>query len=245
MIITLDNVNAAMAGKRIGQMDDPTLAAALGKIARDVAALAGFEPQIFGEQTDELARDLRRGYSRLTLDEIRLACKAGVSGEFGVGGRPTYASVARWVREYDNCAMVSDARKMAPRTKAQPRTITGDEGLNIMRRLMPVNLSRRWEDIRTAGVFRSGTIPHVSAQLLDWLRDEGVVQVDETLWKECVKRARTDLSSRSAWDLSRLESGPELIRSKAKHIYLQEWMRETHRSGRTLAVPGNVRRVYQ
>lgn len=244
MILTIDTIHTAMTGKRIGTMDTQSLVVALGQIASDVAALAGFETQIFGEQTDELAADLRRGYPRLTLDEIRLACKAGVSGEFGVGGRPTYASVTRWVREYDGCAMVADARKTVAQTPRETRTVTPDEGLAIMRREMPANLKRRWDDIRTNGIFTTGRIPHVSAQLLDWLRDEGVLTVDNALWRECVRRAKTYTQGGSVWDVSRLEGGEALIRSRAKHIYLQEWMRERHGNGLPPVIPAQVRRVY-
>lgn len=245
MILTVDTIQKAMTGQRVGSMDDKSLSGHLAQITTDVAALAGFESQIFGEQTDELARDIRGGYPRLTLDEIRLACKAGVSGEFGIGGRPTYASVTRWVREYDNCAMVADARKGFIRKPVEVRRLTEAEGLAVMRREMPEAARRRWEAVRTTGSFPIAAIPHVSAQIYDWLRESGVLHLDRVDKEEAVLKARKETGAKSAWDVSGLEGGENLIRSRAKHIALLTWMRKLHAAGGRIDILPKVTRLYE
>lgn len=245
MILTVDTIQKAMTGQRVGSMDDKSLSGHLAQITMDVAALAGFESQIFGEQTDELARDIRGGYPRLTLDEIRLACKAGVSGEFGIGGRPTYASVTRWVREYDNCAMVADARKGFIRKPVEVRRLTEAEGLAVMRREMPEAARRRWEAVRTTGSFPIAAIPHVSAQIYDWLRESGVLHLDRVDKEEAVLKARKETGAKSAWDVSGLEGGENLIRSRAKHIALLTWMRKLHAAGGRIDILPKVTRLYE
>lgn len=245
MILTIETIQTAMEGKRLGMFDTVSLAGHIGQITRDVAALAGYESQLFGEQTDELANDLRRGYPRLTLDEIRLACKAGVSGEFGVGGRPTYASVTRWVREYDNCAMVADARKGFTRKPTEVRRLTEAEGLAVMRGEMPEAARRRWEAVRTTGSFPLAAIPHVSAQIYDWLRESGVLHLDRVDKEEAVLKARKETGARSAWDVSGLEGGENLIRSRAKHIALLTWMRKLHAAGGRMDILPKVTRLYE
>lgn len=245
MILTVDTIQKAMTGQRVGTLDEASLKVALAQITTDVAALAGFESQIFGEQTDELARDIRGGYPRLTLDEIRLACKAGISGEFGVGGRPTYASVTRWVREYDNCAMVADARKWFARKPVEVRRLTEAEGLEVMRREMPEAARRRWESVRTTGSFPMATLPHVSAQIYDWLREEGVLHLDRADKEAAVEKAKRDMNSRSVWDVSGIEGGDNLIRSRAKHFALLTWMRRLHASGGRLELPSRINRIYE
>lgn len=245
MILTVDTIQKAMTGQRVGSMDDKSLSGHLAQITMDVAALAGFESQIFGEQTDELARDIRGGYPRLTLDEIRLACKAGVSGEFGIGGRPTYASVTRWVREYDNCAMVADARKGFIRKPVEVRRLTEAEGLAVMWREMPEAARRRWEAVRTTGSFPIAAIPHVSAQIYDWLRESGVLHLDRVDKEEAVLKARKETGAKSAWDVSGLEGGENLIRSRAKHIALLTWMRKLHAAGGRIDILPKVTRLYE
>lgn len=245
MILTIDTIQKAMTGQRVGSMDDKSLSGHLAQITTDVAALAGFESQIFGEAVDELARDIRGGYPRLTLDEIRLACKAGVSGELGIGGRPTYASVTRWVREYDNCAMVSDARKYAARRPTETRRMTEAEGLEVMRREMPGATRRRWEAVKSTGSFPLVAFPHVSAQIYDWLREEGVLHLDRVDKEAAVEKAKKETGSRSVWDVSGIEGGDRLIRSRAKHIALLTWMRRLHASGGRLELPSRINRIYE
>lgn len=232
-----------MAGPRMGSLDQDSVKVSVERILTDLFVLAGYDPQLT-DQVDDLAKDLRNSFRHLTTDEVKLAGKAGIAGELGDIRRPSYAAIMRWVEAYDRSAQVADARKIIANRPKERKPITEAEGLARMRQMMPEAARRRWEDIRIYGAFSKATIPHVSAQLYDWLREEGVLHLDKADKEAAVMMARKESNNRSAWDVSHLEGGEALIRSRAKHIALQTWMRKTYAAGQTLTLPTQIRRIY-
>lgn len=243
MILITQNIEAAMAGPRIGSLDQDSVKVSVERILTDLCVLSGYDPQLT-DQVDDLAKDLRNSFRHLTTDEVKLAGKAGIAGELGDIRRPSYAAIMRWVEAYDRSAQVADARKIIANRPKERKPITEAEGLERMRQMMPEAARRRWEDIRIYGAFSKATIPHVSAQLYDWLREEGVLHLDKADKEAAVMMARKESNNRSAWDVSHLEGGEALIRSRAKHIALQTWMRKTYAAGQTLTLPTQIRRIY-
>lgn len=235
-----------MNGKRLGAMTPELTKEAIGTVLTDLYILAGYDPQLT-DQVDDLAKDLRESFRHLTVEEVRLAGKAGIAGELGDIRRPSYAAIMRWVEAYNRSAQVADARKIIanrPKERKPISPISEAEGLARMRQMMPEAARRRWDDIRIYGAFSKATIPHVSAQLYDWLREEGVLHLDKADKEFAVMMARKESNNRSAWDVSHLEGGEALIRSRAKHIALQTWMRKTYAAGMTLTLPTQIRRIY-
>ena len=243
MILILNNIETAMNGNRLGSMTPESVKAAVAAVLTDLYVLAGYDPQLT-DQVDDLAKDLRNSFRHLTVEEVRLAGKAGIAGELGDIRRPSYAAIMRWVEAYDRSAQVADARKIIANRPKERKPISEAEGLELMRQMMPEAARRRWEDIRIYGAFSKATIPHVSAQLYDWLREEGVLHLDKADKEAAVMMARKESNNRSAWDVSHLEGGEALIRSRAKHIALQTWMRKTYAAGQTLTLPTQIRRIY-
>lgn len=243
MILITQNIEAAMAGPRLGSLDQDSVKVSVERILTDLYVLSGYDPQLT-DQVDDLAKDLRNSFRHLTTDEVKLAGKAGIAGELGDIRRPSYAAIMRWVEAYDRSAQVADARKIIANRPKERKPITEAEGLERMRQMMPEAARRRWEDIRIYGAFSKATIPHVSAQLYDWLREEGVLHLDKAYKEDAVMMARKESNNRSAWDVSHLEGGEALIRSRAKHIALQTWMRKTYAAGQTLTLPTQIRRIY-
>jgi hypothetical protein len=243
MVLTLDNVTAAMSGKRLRDYAPADLTKAGEAVLKKAYILAGRDPQIF-IQADELGKDMAGSFGRLTLAECELAAKAGVAGEIGSLKTPSYAAIMQWLEAYDKSPMVTDARKILRQRRETPIPVTEAEGLEIMRSLMPRNLKAMWDSVRAEGRMRC-LASHAAAQILDWLRDEGVVTVDQDLWRKCVSKARSDTAKRHAFDLSALESGQALIRSIAKRIYLEAWLYGLHQAGRQPMIPAQVRRIYQ
>lgn len=235
-----------MKGQRLGAMTPELTKEAIGTVLTDLYILAGYDPQLT-DQVDDLAKDLRNSFRHLTTDEVKLAGKAGIAGELGDIRRPSYAAIMRWVEAYNRSAQVADARKIIanrPKERKPISPISEAEGLARMRQMMPEAARRRWDDIRIYGAFSKATIPHVSAQLYDWLREEGVLHLDKADKEFAVMMARKESNNRSAWDVSHLEGGEALIRSRAKHIALQTWMRKTYAAGQTLTLPTQIRRIY-
>lgn len=243
MILILNNIETAMNGKRLGSMTPELTKEAVSTVLSDLYVLAGYDPQLT-DQVDDLAKDLRNSFRHLTVEEVRLAGKAGIAGELGVIRRPSYGAIMWWVEAYDRSAQVADARKIIANRPKERKPITEAEGLARMRQMMPEAARRRWEDIRIYGAFSKATIPHVSAQLYDWLREEGVLHLDKADKEAAVMMARKESNNRSAWDVSHLEGGEALIRSRAKHIALQTWMRKTYAARQTLTLPTQIRRIY-
>lgn len=243
MILTITNITEAMTGGRIGQIPQGEVKTAAEALMRSAYILSGLEPPLYYDQLEDLANDLRNSFPHLTFKEVKLAVKAGIAGELGDVRRPSYAAIMRWTEAYNRHAQVSDARKIGPARPAAPKPITEAEGLAIMQLLMPENARRRWEEIRTTGAFGRAAIPHVSAQLYDWLGEEGVLRLDRADREEAARKAQQETQSRSVWDMSRLESGKALTRSLAKHYALQIWMWKEQTAGRTLTLP-TVKRIY-
>lgn len=243
MILITQNIEAAMAGPRMESLDQDSVKVSVERILTDLYVLSGYDPQLT-DQVDDLAKDLRNSFRHLTTDEVKLAGKAGIAGELGDIRRPSYAAIMRWVEAYDRSAQVADARKIIANRPKERKPISEAEGLERMRQMMPEAARRRWEDIRIYGAFSKATIPHVSAQLYDWLREEGVLHLDKADKEAAVMMARKESNNRSAWDVSHLEGGEALIRSRAKHIALQTWMRKTYAAGMTLTLPTQIRRIY-
>lgn len=243
MILITQNIEAAMAGPRMGSLDQDSVKVSVERILTDLYVLSGYDPQLT-DQVDDLAKDLRNSFRHLTTDEVKLAGKAGIAGELGDIRRPSYAAIMRWVEAYDRSAQVADARKIIANRPKERKPISEAEGLERMRQMMPEAARRRWDDIRIYGAFSKATIPHVSAQLYDWLREEGVLHLDKADKEAAVMMARKESNNRSAWDVSHLEGGEALLRSRAKHIALQTWMRKTYAAGQTLTLPTQIRRIY-
>ena len=245
MVLSIDNVTEALqTGSRLSAIGPDQLKTGMDAIMRDIFVLAGYEPQLIYEQLDDLTKDVAKSFPHLTLAEIRLAAKAGIAGELGEGRRPSYASIMRWADAYNKSAMVADARKIKAKQKDEPKRLTDEEGWRIFVELMPQSLQRRWEDIRTQGKFGNATIPHVSAQLYDWLGEEGVLHLTDEQRNLAFKKGRTEVRTSSAWDMNHLESGKALARSRAKHYALEIWMQDLYRSGHPLPVPDKITRFY-
>ena len=242
MILTLDNVSAAMSGMRLRDMDEAALIRAVGKILEDTNRMAGYDKGLFPEDVTELAGDLRKGNGRLTVDDIRLACKAGISGELGDVKKPTVANVLRWAEAYDRHPQVADARKIRSVRKEEPVEVTPEEGLRRMAELMPRNARERWEGVRVSGSFPRHCLPHVSAQIYDWLKDEGLLSIPETDKREALAKAKAGVGLINI-PFGNIEAGRALTASLAKHLALESWMRQKQARGERLILP-EVRRIY-
>lgn len=245
MVLSLDNITEAMRnGSRLSFIGPDQLKTGMEAIMRDVFILAGYEPQLIYEQLDDLSKDIQSSFPTLTLAELRLAAKAGVAGELGGPKKPSYASMMQWVDAYNRSAMVADARKIRATRQAEPERISDEEGWRIFTELMPQSLRRRWDDIRTQGRFGKATIPHVSAQIYDWLGEEGVLRLTDEQRNIASQKGRKEVQSDSVWDLNDLESGKALIRSRVKHYALEIWMQDLFNKGGKLTVPTKIARFY-
>ena len=91
MILILNNIETAMNGNRLGSMTPESVKAAVAAVLTDLYVLAGYDPQLT-DQVDDLAKDLRNCFRHLTVEEVRLAGKAGIAGELGDIRRPSYAA---------------------------------------------------------------------------------------------------------------------------------------------------------
>ena len=244
MVLTLDNVTAAMNGKRLGKYEPSGLITVGETVLSKAYALSGRDPQL-EYQKEDLGKDLAASFPSLTLNECILAVKAGVAGEIGSVKTPSYAAVMQWVGAYDKSPMVADARRItAKRDKERPR-LTPEQGLAQMRRTMPALARKRWDDIRTNGAFGKATLPHVSAQIYDWLGEEGVLRLTQEERTIATKKGTSEVRKSSVWDLEHLEVGKALIRTRTKHYALEEWMRDLFNAGGSLALPSEVKRIYE
>ncbi len=244
MVLSNVNVLEAMKSPRLDTKSDGEARAAMQKIMRDAYVLSGLDPQLMFEQLDDITHDLRASHPHLTFEEVRLACKAGISGELGGPKRPSYSAVMQWCEAYDRSAMAADCRKIRKSRKEEPRRLTPEEGLALMKRTMPEAAMRRWEDVRTTGTFGKGTIMHVSAQIYDWLGEEGTLSLSVEDRRSAMERAKRGDGTASAWDPTFLEEKKDLTVTRAKHIALQIWMQKMIQAGQGITLPP-VRRIYQ
>lgn len=242
MVLTLDNVTAAMSGKRLRDYDPADLTKAGEAVLKKAYILAGRDPQIF-IQADELGKDMAGSFGRLTLAECELAAKAGVAGEIGSLKTPSYAAIMQWLEAYDKSPMVTDARKILRQRRETPIPVTEAEGLRREQMYMPECFRARWEGVRTTGSFPRHCIPHVSGQIYDWLKDEGVLDLPTEIRRDSLKKARAGLVKGSSLPIGDLEAGERLVISKAKHLSLEVWMRGMIERGERLNLP-QVRRIY-
>ncbi|MBR4755328.1 MAG: hypothetical protein IK076_00125 [Bacteroidales bacterium] len=244
MVLTLNNVTEAMKGERLSARKHDDIKEGIGAIMRNLSILSGFDPDLVVEQLDDLTKDLANGFPMLTLDEVKLAGKAGIAGEFGGTKKPSYSTMMQWTDAYHRSPMVADARKIRKNTKTEPKRTSPEEGWRIFVTLMPQALARRWEDIRTKGRFGNCTIPHVSAQLYDWLGEGGVLRLTEDQKRDAANRGTAEVKNSSVWDMTHIESGKTLIRSRTKHYALEIWMQDIHRNGGTLPPTPKITRLY-
>lgn len=244
MVLTLNNVLEAMKGTRISNRPQDEIKAGMETIMRDISILAGSDPDLIFPQLEDLAKDMASGFPMLTLEEIRLAGKAGAAGELGGPKRPSYAAMMQWVDAYHHSAMVADGRKIHKKEKAEVKKISLEEGWRIFVSQMPQALKRRWEDIRTQGKFGKAAIPHVSAQLYDWLGEEGVLHLTDEQRNQATRKGRSEVESCSVWEIGTLESGKALIRSRVKHYALELWMQDLYHKGQTPTIPTKIQRLY-
>lgn len=244
MVLSLANVQEAMQGRRLSDIPQQDLKLGMDGIMRDISVLAGYDPDLIYGQTADMAKDLAAGYPMLTLEEIKLAGKAGVAGELGGPKKPSYAAMMQWTDAYHKSAMVADARKIRKNRKAEPKRITVEEGWKIFCENMPLALDRRWEDVRTLGKFGNATVPHVSAQLYDWLGDEGVLHLTDAQKDYARKKGKAEAGTRSVWDRINPESDRALTLSRVKHYALEVWMQDLQRSGARLPVPEKITKFY-
>lgn len=231
-----------MGGTAAGRLDEDALNDILTMIMRENMAYAGYDVQLIVENVGELAKDIRSGYPGITLDEIRLVCKAGLTGELGDIKRPSCAAVMRWIDAYLKSPMRADAKRIQSRPRA--RVITREEGESIYRRNIPLALARRVEAVRTTGRFAPEAIPHVSAQVFDWLRREGDLTITRERWAEAVEKAKKESNRGSIFRMENIEGGERLIRSLAKHIALKEWICGEIRDGRPVRTPETINEIY-
>lgn len=243
MILTFSNIQAAMNGDRIGTMDDKSVKTSSEALLRDLYILAGKEPPLYYDQLDDLATDIKASFKYLTFEELKLAGKAGIAGELGDLRLPSYAAIMRWTEAYVRSSQLADARKIIANRPVEAPRLTDEQGLAIMQKTMPEAARRRWEDIRTQGKFGLATIPHVSAQIYDWLGEEGILRLDPADRRAAVAKAKAEAAPTNA--ASGLESGQALFQSTAKHYALQTWMQLRNNAGLPLTLPAQVRRIYQ
>ena len=242
MILTSSNIQTAMSGAPIGTMDDKSVRASSEALLRDLYILAGKEPPLYYDQLNDLANDLKTSFPKLTFEEVKLAGKAGIAGELGDVRTPSYASIMRWTEAYTRSPQLADTRKIiANRPVVAPR-LSDEQGLEIMRKTMPEAARRRWEDIRTLGKFGKAVIPHVSAQIYDWLGEEGILRLDPEDRKAAMVKAKAEAAPQNVGTV--LETGQALLQSTAKHYALQTWMQLRFNAGQPLTLP-EVRRIYQ
>ena len=241
MVLSLNNVQEAMKGLRMADRRNADIRSGIEVIMRDLYVLAGYDPELFQGQLDDLARDLASGFPKLTLEEVKLAGKAGIAGELGGPKKPSYSAMMQWTEAYHRSAMVADARKIRKARKEEPRRLTPEEGLALMKRTMPEAAMRRWEDVRTTGTFGKGLVMHVSAQIYDWLGEEGTLSLSVQDRRDAMERARRSDGTTAAWDS--FEEGKDLTVSRAKHIALQTWMQRRKEAGQGFTIPP-VRRIY-
>lgn len=242
MLLTTDNICKAMTGKPLARLDGKALTDTVTLILRDTMVYAGYEATLIVENAGELAKDLKASYPKLTLDELRLVCKAGLTGELGEVKRPSCAAVLRWVEAYVKSAQLADARKIRP--KAEAPKLTKEQGEALYRKEIPGSLERRIEDVRTIGRFGPNAIPHVSAQIFDWLRHDGDLAITTDQWNAAVEKAKKETASGNIFKMEHVEGGERLIRSKAKHIALQEWIFNELAAGRRIRVPDKITSIY-
>lgn len=245
MVLTLDNVTAAMDGKRLGKYEPSGLTTVGETVLSKAYALSGRDPQL-EYQKEDLGKDLAASFPSLTLNECILAVKAGVAGEIGTAKTPSYAAVMQWVGAYDKSPMVADARRITAKRKTEaPKRLTPEQGLAMMRRTMPALARDRWNSVRANGAFNGNAIPHVSAQIYDWLGEEGILKCTPEQKNAASRKATSEVRQGSVWNVEHLESGKALIRSRAKHYALEIWMRDLHTSGGSLTLPDQVKRIYE
>lgn len=243
MILTIPNITEAITGDRIGNTNESESKKMAEALMRSAYILSGLEPPLYYDQLDDLANDLRTSFSYLTFKEVKLAIKAGVAGELGDIRKPSYAAIMRWTEAYVRSPQLADARKAIANRPVEAPRLTDEQGLAIMQKTMPEAARRRWEDIRTQGKFGLATIPHVSAQIYDWLGEEGILRLDPADRRAAVAKAKAEAAPQNA--ASGLESGQALFQSTAKHYALQTWMQLRYNAGLPLALPAQVRRIYQ
>lgn len=241
MVLTLSNVEAAMGGKRLGDYGPGDLREAGETVLKKAFVLYGREPQLF-LQGDELGADMAGSFPHLTLAECVLASKAGVAGELGTVRTPSYAAVMQWLEAYDKHPMVADARKIRRARKAEPVEVTPEEGLRRMAELMPRNARERWEGVRVSGSFPRHCMPHASAQIYDWLKEEGLLSIPEADKRESLAKAKAGVGLIDI-PFGNIEAGRALTASLAKHLALESWMRRKLARGERLILP-EVRRIY-
>lgn len=244
MLLTNDNIIRAMSGTPVSRLEPKALADTLGALLRDILAYAGYDAPLILDNVGELAGDIRAGYGQLTPDEIRLACKAGLTGELGDTRKPTCAAVIRWVDAYAKGPNKADAVKIRKIRSEAPRQVTPEEGLAMMRDTMPRLARERWDSVRTTGAFPRHCLPHVSAQIYDWLKEEGRLSLPAEVRRAALDRARNGLVRGTSLPVGDLEAGERLTVSLAKHMALEDWMRAETRSGRAINLPP-VRRIYE
>lgn len=244
MVLTLDNVTAAMNGMRLGKYEPSGLTTVGETVLSKAYALSGRDPQL-EYQKEDLGRDLAASFPSLTLNECILAVKAGVAGEIGTVKTPSYAAVMQWVGAYDKSPMVADARRITEKRKVERVKLTPDQGLALMRRTMPKEAAKRWDEIRVNGKFGNAILAHVSAQIYDWLGEEGILRMTEDQKVAASRKAREEVKKSSVWNVDQLETGKALIKSRTKHYALEIWMRDLHTSGGSLTLPDQVKRIYE
>lgn len=242
MVLNNANIQEAMQGKRIADRPAEEIRKAVETIMRELSVLAGYDPQLMYDQVDDLAKDLASGYPMLTLAEVKLAGKAGVTGELKGPKKPSYAAMMNWVSAYHRSSEVADTRKMRNSRKAETPRLSEEEGLRRMAVLMPRNARERWNGVRATGAFPRHCLPHVSAQIYDWLREEGVLSIPDGDKKEALAKAKAGVGMVDI-PLGNLEAGRAMTSSLAKHMALEAWMRRKAAAGERLTLPG-VRRIY-
>ena len=79
-----------MKGTRISNRPQDEIKAGMETIMRDISILAGSDPDLIFPQLEDLSKDIASGFPMLTLEEIRLAGKAGQQESSEARrGRPT------------------------------------------------------------------------------------------------------------------------------------------------------------
>ena len=233
-----------MAGRKIQDYSREDLTRTLATIIDNTYIYAGKNPSLFPAPAADLAGDLAASFKGLAIDEVQLAFRAGVCGELTETTGVNYSHMVKWLNAYAKHPQVLDARKILT---AAPARKSDDiyEGLDVRTKLARFRASlaaaagRRYEDIRTQGRFRQGSIPHVSAQIYRWLQDEGLIRQDGSVKRGAMERARKRTAG-----LFDLETGEALARSWAMEECLLIWMDGMIHDGRALVLPDTIQKFY-
>lgn len=171
------------------------------------------------EIAENLNERLMEVLPSITVEEIQIACRKGVYGEYGEYYGVNAVSIAGWCEAY----YYSDEREHAIRVERQRETIPAERLLTApdaeyhVRRIVKT----LWEDCSVRGRFLSPLLtPKVKAY--DYLAGKGIIPDAERKLREMMGRMEgTEAKEASAYSKMLGESQDLLNRAKANVLYLE------------------------